>query len=496
MKKISFLVLSIVLLGCTAFLGGCALNSASAPQTRIQTQAQQVKLNVQPQTVNVVHQAYLGADPVELKGAGLPSLFEQRITLRRSGTLPQLINAIQELVPLGIKYSTDNTAAGDAESTSAKADTMTLTYSGTVENLFNTIGQHFGQSWEYRNGVVEFSYLRVKTFTLFTSPSEIGYEGVITNKTEARSDESSGSSSQTAQTSKNRYKADMWVECKTGIESMLSKRGSVSMSKASGTITVTDTAPVLDRIEKYISSINAKLGKQVALSVHVWSLEMSDTTDAGLNLKALLETSGVNVVSSVVNPYQLVEGASTLTATILGNGILSGSEAVLRALKQNGRTTLLTSGSGISMNNQILPVQVDRRIAYLAGTKTTSTNESTSTELTPGEVTPGFAMGVIPHILDRRRVILQCSVSLSSLDKLVEFSSNDQTIQLPQMSTRSFAQQFSMNMGETLVLGGFEQESATDSEGFNLLSAGGSSQNVKRIIVITVEVESAGDLNA
>ncbi|MFA9394089.1 MAG: type II secretory pathway component PulD-like protein [Halodesulfovibrio sp.] len=485
-----------ILILIAALLGGCALNTPSVPQTRIQTQAQQLKKNVEPQTVSIVHEAYLGADPVQLKSVSLPSLFEQRITLRKRGTLPQIVNAIQELVPLGIKYSMDEAAVNTETTGTSAPKTMTLVYSGTVENILNTIGQHFGQSWEYNNGVVEFSYLRVKTFTLFTAPSDVGFEGTISNKIESRSEEKAGSTSQTAQTSKSHYKADAWVECKTGIESMLSKRGSVSISKASGTITVTDTAPVLGRVETYINSINAKLGKQVALSVHVWALELSDNSDAGLNLKALLETSGVKVASSVVNPYQLVDGASTLTATILGNGALSGSEAVLRALKQKGRTTLLTSGSGISMNNQTLPVQVDQRIAYLAGTKTTTTNDSSSTELTPGEVSPGFAMGVIPHILDRRRVILQCNVSLSSLDKLVEFSSGEQKIQLPQMSTRSFAQQFSMNMGETLVLGGFEQEKAADSAGVNILSAGTSSQSVKRIIVITIDVESAGDLNA
>ncbi|MCT4533758.1 type II secretory pathway component PulD-like protein [Halodesulfovibrio sp.] len=496
MRTILFILALMVLT-----LSGCALNHANEPQTRIQTQARSLKQNVKPQTVNIVQQPYLGADPVKLdEGAALPFIFNQRITLRTKGTLPQLVNAIQELVPLGIKYSVNDNTPNDSDSKAPK--TMSVAYHGSVENLLNNIGQHFGQSWEYQNGIVEFSYLRVKTFTLFTSPSAVGFEGTISNKTESKGTDSgsaasaSGSSSQTAQTTKSRFSADAWAECRNGVEAMLSKRGKVSMSKSSGTITVTDTAPALHRIEKYIDSINAKLGKQVALSVHVWSLELSDNTDTGINLKVLLEGSGLKLASSIVNPYQLLDGAGSLTATILGNGQLSGSEAVLRALKKKGRTTLLTSGSGISMNNQPLPVQVDRRIAYLAGSKTTTTNDSTSTELTPGEVSPGFAMNVIPHILDRRRVILQCNVSLSSLDSLVEFASGKQKIQLPQLSTRSFAQQISMNMGQTLVLAGFEQEKGVDSAGANILSAGQSSQREKHIIVITIDVEGAGDLNA
>ena len=492
----------IYLLLVTVMTAGCALDYTNAPQRKVIQQAHRLTQSTQAQTVHVVQQAYLGATPIKLEtGKELPPIFSKQITLRTRGTLTELVNTIQNILPLGIKYASVTGATTTKSLQASTSKSVAINYRGTVENLMNTIGQHFGQSWEYKNGIVEFSFLQVKTFTLLTAPGQVTYEGTITNKTETKtsgsgSAASAGSSSQTAQSSKNKYQADAWAECEAGVKALLSKRGSVSISKASGTITVSDTAPALRRVEKYIEKLNTKLGKQVALSIHVWSLELTNNTDASLNLKVLLEGSGVKLASTVVNPYQLLDGASTLTAGIIGGGALSGSEAVLRALKQKGRTTLLTSGSGISMNNQPLPVQVDRRIAYLAGTKTTTTNDSSSTELTPGEVSPGFAMAVIPHILDRRRVILQYNVSLSSLDRLVEFASGGQTIQLPQLSTRSFAQRVGMNMGQTLVLAGFEQERGVESAGMNVLSAGQSAQKEKRLIVITIDVESAGDLNA
>jgi type IVB pilus formation R64 PilN family outer membrane protein len=138
-----------------------------------------------------------------------------------------------------------------------------------------------------------------------------------------------------------------------------------------------------------------------------------------------------------------------------------------------------------------LPVQVITREAYLAGVSTTTDEYSQTTQLTPGEVATGFSMVVIPHILDRREVILQYNVTFSSLDELEEFSSGDVTVQLPKVSTRSFSQRVTMHIGQTLVLGGFEQEQRFDSKGFGFVAGGKSGQYGKSVIVVTIDVADA-----
>ena len=68
------------------------------------------------------------------------------------------------------------------------------------------------------------------------------------------------------------------------------------------------------------------------------------------------------------------------------------------------------------------------------------------------------------------------------------------TIQLPQVSTRSFSQRVKMKCGQTLVLAGFEQETDQQSKGIGI-SAGGHSQKYgKSLIIITIEMESARSL--
>ncbi len=101
-------------------------------------------------------------------------------------------------------------------------------------------------------------------------------------------------------------------------------------------------------------------------------------------------------------------------------------------------------------------------------------------------------MTVIPHIMNNRKAILQYNITLSSLDSMDEFTSGDLTIQLPQVSTRSFSQRVKMKCGQTLVLAGFEQETDQQSKGIGI-SAGGHSQKYgKSLIIITIEMESAG----
>ena len=131
------------------------------------------------------------------------------------------------------------------------------------------------------------------------------------------------------------------------------------------------------------------------------------------------------------------------------------------------------------------------RHAYLASAGTSTTNYQQTTELTPGEVTTGFAMTVIPHILDQRRVILQYNINLSALEEMKEIETSDITLQLPQTSTRAFAQRSAMRMGQTLVLCGFEKQSRDASTSLGIPTTKRTANTGRTLLVITIQVESA-----
>ena len=100
-------------------------------------------------------------------------------------------------------------------------------------------------------------------------------------------------------------------------------------------------------------------------------------------------------------------------------------------------------------------------------------------------------MTIIPHILPDRRVILQYTVTLSALDSMEEIDREQVYVQLPQVSTRSFAQRSKMKMGQTLVLAGFEQSTQNLGNSLGVLNTSRDANFSKTLLVVTIELESA-----
>ncbi|TIH11467.1 type II secretory pathway component PulD-like protein [Marinifilum sp. JC120] len=505
MKRILLLILIFSFTLCS-----CAPLQPSQQERSVKSRAASMRAASSKKTVSIVHAPYLGATPVELDQLHkLPKVFTKIVTLNTVGTAPELARRISELVPLRIEVEqNDKHIIQQKDKVSTGPKKLRIRYNGQLTGLLDYVCEFFGLGWEYDqlSGKVEIARLQTRSFNLAVAPGNIKYESTITNKSQTsgssgdsssmegvgQTTKTSDSVSQTSQTNKASFEGNVWKDTEKSIEAMLSKDGRVVVNEAAGMVTVTDTATVLRRVGNYITSLNTKMGRQVALAVKVWALDMSRNADVGFDIESVLKAGQSSFSMLGGQPYSTISGAGTLTAAIL-DGNWKDTKLMLRALKQRGRTTLLTSGSGIVMNNQALPVQVVKRDTYLAGISSTTTENSMQTsELTPGEVSTGFSMTVIPHIMNNRKAILQYNITLSSLDSMDEFTSGDLTIQLPQVSTRSFSQRVKMKCGQTLVLAGFEQETDQQSKGIGI-SAGGHSQKYgKSLIIITIEMESAG----
>ncbi len=483
-----FLILSVF---------GCAIPK-SAQEQAVHEKNSVLKQNTAPSPVRIVRRPYLGATPVKIqRHETFPPVFQTPVTLTAYETLPDFAQRISSLLPLRVQVRMEKSKKTDAVEPKVR-----LSYVGTVQGLLDTLAAHFNMGWDYNqsNGLVVFSRFKTRLFTLNTPPGTVGFEGTITNKSDSKENGSSSSGggqstsssdmgTETAQSSFSEFKIDVWAEVEKAVESMLSEEGKVVITPSSGTIMVTDTPLVLDRVARHIEELNNKLSRQVALSVKVWALELNDEASAGFNIQKAILGSSASLAGGAT-PYRNLDGVGSITAAIL-DGKTKGSSLILQALRQFGRTTLVTSGSGISMNNMPLPVQVISRDTYLAGVGTIRDENSQTTEMTPGEIATGFSMVVTPHILEKRQVILQYNVTLSTLRELEEFSSGDSKVQLPKTSVRSFYQRVSMNIGQTLVLGGFEQEQRFDSKGLGLLAGGKSGKYGKVIIVVTIDVADA-----
>ena len=511
MRLLSTLLLGVILVGC-AYKGAPTHEEVEAKGKEFTTLSRS-------KAVEVVAEPYVGAKAVPIRaGAQSAPELATHVTLRMRGTLPRIAAGISDLTPLTVQVGADPAPLTPAKTPTpgAPADlpdlldvpsgglgtVLNISYEGTLRGLLDHVSVASGYGWEFdaKAKTVVFTRLTVKTFTLLSAPGKQEFQGQITIKSKETSNSSIGgggvnqtvstadTSSQTMQSNKSHYSYDVWVDTEKAVKALLSPEGSVVGNQATGTITVRDRFENVRQISSYIADINQRLSRQVALTVNVWALEVSDDAEAGIDLQAIFANGDVSVVAGSLSS---LGGPSTASATIV-SGDLKNSTGVLKALKEWGNATQVTSGGGLVLSNQPVPIQSIKRIAYLAGSSSTQSEYGQTSEITPGEVTTGFAMTIIPHILDRRRVLLQYSINLSSLDELTEFSTADLTVQLPRTSTRAFSQRSQMQMGQTLVLAGFQDQTQQLANSLGLLNFGRGRQYTKTLLVITIELEAAG----
>lgn len=510
MNKISARFICIFLLGIMSF--GCA-HTGAPTEKELEDKGREFSELARSRAVAVVPGAYVGvkAIPIRADEQGHAAL-NTRVTLRQRGTLGAIVASIADLTPLTVQIGAEPAPITQKKSGEpGLPDLLTpppgsrilnISYEGPLRGLLDNVAIASGYGWDFepKTGSIVFSRLMARTFTILGAPGKREYKDQITNKSRENSSTSIGgsgvnatvsssdTSSQTAQTNSTDYRFDIWADTEKAVKALLSEEGSVVGNQAAGTITVRDRADNVRQVGKYIADINQRLSRQVALTAHVWALEVTDDNEAGLDFQMLFANDDVSIVAGSLAS---LGSPSSASATIV-SGKLKNSTGVLKALKEWGNATQVTSGGGLILSNQPVPIQAIKRTAYLAGSSSSQTDYGQTTEITPGEVTTGFAMTIIPHILDRRRVLLQYSINLSSLDELTEFSTSDLTVQLPKTSTRAFSQRSTMQMGQTLVLAGFQDQSQKMANALGLLNFGRGGKYGKTLLVITIEVESAG----
>lgn len=512
-RNIAFLFLGVILFGCA--------HKGAPDQELIENKGRDFTTLSRSRAVDVVAEPYVGVKAVPIRAdEQYQAALNTHVTLRKRGTLGAIVASIADLTPLTVQVGADPAplTGGQKKSGgqsgnpdlpdlldvpgSGPSRVLNISYEGPLRGLLDNVAIASGYGWDFdaRTNTVVFSRLSVRTFTILGAPGKREYKDNITNKSRESTRSSIGgsnvnatvassdTSSQTAQANTTDYKFDIWADTEKAVKALLSPEGSVVGNQAAGTITVRDRAENIRQVSAYIAEINRRLSRQVALTVHVWALEVTDENEAGLDFQMLFANDDISIVAGSLAS---LGSPSSASATIV-SGKLKNSTGVLKALKEWGNATQVTSGGGLILSNQPVPIQAIKRIAYLAGSSSSQSDYGQTTEITPGEVTTGFAMTIIPHILDRRRVLLQYSINLSSLDELTEFSTSDFTIQLPKTSTRAFSQRSTMQMGQTLVLAGFQDQTQQLANSLGLLNFGRRARYGKTLLVITIEVEAAG----
>ncbi|GAB0154503.1 PilN family type IVB pilus formation outer membrane protein [Marinobacterium sp. BA1] len=376
--------------------------------------------------------------------------------------------------------------------TAPEGFTFSVVYHGTLKGLMDQLTARFGVYWDWNSDATQIRVFREDTRTYRVA----ALMGSSSMKTNVNATSNGGSSESSME-----FTESVWESLELSIQSMLSSNGRISVTPATGTLSVTDTPSVLERVDQFMASQNDAMSKQVILNVRVLSVNLSKNDNYGIDwdlaFKNLSETYGISF-SSAFNP---AETASNLGLRILSDANnpnasinrWTGSSAMFSALSQQGKVSQMTSAAVTTLNNQPVPVRVGRQQAYLASTETTISDNVTTTSLSPGTIDTGFNISLVPHITTDRSLLLQFGMDISSLVSLESFASGESVIQIPQTESRNFLQRVRMNSGETLIVAGFENSNMdTHSQGIgdaNRTWAGGgvSGDHERNALVVLIQ---------
>jgi type IVB pilus formation R64 PilN family outer membrane protein len=293
---------------------------------------------------------------------------------------------------------------------------------------------------------------------------------------------------------------DLWGEVVTAIEAIIGDDGEVDETGSNGNLIVTTTPRRMRHVREFIDLQNSDRLRQLVINVAVYTVTVDDSQGIGINLGDLVFSRlGSEFRFSSGSAGTIEEGISATFKVLSGDQgpagtpgkYFQGSEAVFSALGKLGNTSVVTSASLTTLNDQPAPLNIGTTKNYVSATTTSSTDAGIVTTTSTGTVDDGIDFLVRPRILEDNRIRLTFAMEMTSAT-LERFDTGNGIVQLPVSSEREFYNQILLNNGDTMVLAGFEQaEQSANRSGITpaLWALGGSTTagDKRTVIVLTLQ---------
>ena len=468
--------------GVVAIIGACSISTSMdatlerevEATTELKEKAKMPTEIAPNDVVRVKDEIWLGDKSiVEYDGAPLPANFETKegVTLisNRPITLFEIGDMISKITSLNVRYAPSmeediKKAAEENEPTPesmnahwAAPGKMLVSYRGPLSGLLDEISSRFGIWWRYEKNEIQFYKYITKTFVLYSLPTQQSLSNNI-----GGSSTDSGGGGTSALTLDSKAEMELWKSIEDSIKSMVAEDAKISIDSGNGIISLTATPTDIRKVAKYINEQNARLSRQVAISVKVLQVNITDNDTFGLDLRGTWGNDAGELVDIVSPSTGIADDITQNLAMTVMPGTWNVT-AGIQALSKKNTVNMITSGTVTTMNNKPAPIQVVKKQNYISEiTKTNSGGEGENYDISveTEEVETGFTMSVLPRILEHGRLMVMFNLTLSDLLELQRVDIGDeggQYIQNPHIESRGFSQEVVLKSGESLVLTGYER---------------------------------------
>ncbi len=529
----------IALAGCTSMVQ----TESKIGQVRDSTAALQALVERNATNGSVIRTARprLAGEEILVKASSLPTFFGERMSYVTKGS-QSLVQTLEDIsASTGIAIRTTEIASlaqrqsgQGGQGSDALSGFVTLDYNGTARGLLDEIAGKADATWRYNAASKAVEFYRFETRTLpvnvpagsKTVTAGISLAGVSGGGGGGGGSGGGGSSSAGNVAVSQTQTIDPWASIMDGIRSILGEGrrsqgggqaslppgmpamggggggGGSSASGSEGTaianpelgfITVTAKPQVMERVARYVSSINARFAQNVLIDVKIYSVTMNQKNSYGFNLNLLynkLNKFGVGVAGpGALQPGTGTPGILTLSSKD-PNSRWNGSTLVAEALEQFGDVALETQRQVMAVNGQPSPVQDANEISYTSGSSIVpqSGNQGAIITKTSSTKVVGFTANFTPLILGDNRILLTYQMNISAL--AAPLTPDAQGVTNPLISSQSLPGQAFVRDGQAIVLFGSDsQRNGIDSA----LHPGGYSKAAvkeRQMLVIVVQVNT------
>jgi type IVB pilus formation R64 PilN family outer membrane protein len=423
-----------------------------------------------------------------------------------AGPIPPNFPLDQALAEIQNGRGTAPASAGggtiNASVQSVSATSIPLNYTGPLSGLLDIVSAHFNVAWRHEGGKIVLDQVVTRSFDV---PALSVAASLSFDLGTQSSSGGTGGGTQSSGNSAASTKSDINVfgELDSGLKEMIGD-GTFSINKVTGVVTVTASPATAARVAKFIEGVNERLSDQVAMSVKVYSVTLTDTEAFNLDIAGIFKKSGKyginfgNAAAATAAPaVGAVEGAGFGWALLNPSSEWYGTNALVDALSTAGKVSEVRNLNQVTLNGIPVPIQVGELRDYVAKVEKTTSENTDSFSVETDSVSTGFSMQLAPRIQRDGDVILQYGLNISELvgneDGFDSYTTPDgQKLQLRRMKQRNFIQQARIPNGSTLVLAGFDQVKSKDNRrgagaaDFPLFGGGRDSSVEHEIIVIAI----------
>lgn len=320
-----------------------------------------------------------------------------------------------------------------------------LNYSGNLEGLLDQIAAKTGLFWRYAAGAITFSRIDTQTFMIKAHPGTTKFASDVTG---TNTENSGGSMSVSAGSD-----TDFWGGLSESIKNLVSRSGRYVMDAKNGTVTVIDSVVNVRAVGRLIERYNELSLRQIVLNVEVLQIQLDESKQLGVDWNAVSKqiSSMSGAKLSLTGPPALTNASTgSLGLTLTGgNGQLESGRLFINALETFGKVSTAYSVSLTTTNRQPVPVGALNNLSYVKQSSppvTSAAGITTPGTLVPGVVQTGFAMTLIPTILDSNRIMLQSTMTISAVKSIKTFTSGGASVQTPEVDSFNTMQRMSATL--------------------------------------------------